>query len=306
METLKVSQSRIHLINDCLGKFNMKYVQPVSVSDVVWSTTVFGDAIHEAIDKFLIKYSSDAAMREEIRVAKEKKKLTAYIKNFPRFDIDHEQILDKIKKEYRDKNITVAFSRKFPEKDFLLKFAEWSVPVIKFVCTFFDLEKPFKNEQEFEVDVSELLELDFPAKMVGVYDHKRERDIVDFKTTTKPEKYFFVDWGNNVQSSMYAVAFKAEEGFWPEAFSYVVFNVHDSMIFVTRNSYSPAELDASRQFVRNQIIEVRNKMSQIDDHSLWSPSNDKCSWCEFCNVCPVAPSDAKKNRQQILKRARIA
>ena len=302
---LKLSQSRLSVINDCLGMYKMGYVDKLAVPKVVWSTTVFGDVIHEMIDQFLTKYQEDFAFAASVEKMKQRGKISIPVDRLRELGITAAATFERVKNEYKDKNTKIAFSRKFPEKDFLNTLDAWAPQLVKFVARFFDLTKKFENEKEFDVQAQELLETKFPVRLVGVYDHKREREIIDFKTTTKPERFFFIDWEKNNQSTMYACSFKIEEGRWPDSFSYVVFNVLENMIFVTSKSYSPKELESARVSVRDSVINAREKIEVCDDVKLWSPTQEKCTWCDYCLVCPASALTAKKNRQDMLKKIRI-
>lgn len=157
---------------------------------------------------------------------------------------------------------------------------------------YLNINDHFENEKEFEIQIPKEF-LDKKQKisitMKGVYDHKRESDIVDFKTTSMPEKYYFVDWERDIQSLLYFFSFKEEGGEYPKSFTYVVFNILDSMFFVVKHDYANTKesIDIMKKNFKQYIdyfVEMHKKAS---DNKYWNPEKTRCKFCDYNKICEV-------------------
>lgn len=300
MENLvRLSKSQIQIQNDCLGKFYFQYIKKADVKKHTWSTTIFGEIIHAQIENFLNKYKDDVSFKEVVNKVLSKKKLSFSKTFLYDHDLGFKNQFETIEKEYIEKNTVIKFTRKFPEKEFFNYGDKWSPLVIKFLVKYLRIDLPFENEKKFEVEVSrKLLGKDFKDKrkiqLVGVYDHLRENDIVDFKTTTISEKYYYIDWLNDLQSLMYYFAFYLENKRYPEAFTYIVFNLLDSMFFITQHSYDNSEqsIEKMRSIFSRILEKFLINYDMAEDKKYWKPEPTKCGFCVYKDIC--SKSIAKK------------
>ena len=70
----------------------------------------------------------------------------------------------------------------------------------------------------------------------------------------------------------------------PQSFSYIVFDIDDSMIFVNSTQMHDNIEELFFKMINNFIVNHRS----AEDTKLYNPSKDKCKWCEFNKYCKKA------------------
>lgn len=283
-------------MQSCLGIFYYQYVKKEVVTKHTWSTTVFGDVIHLQLEEFLNKYKDNTEFKTLVSKIINKKKIKFAKEFLTEHDLGFEQLYDRIKNEYeKEKSTIIKFTKKFPEKTFFDYGNKWGPEVLKFIVKYLKIDEPFTSEKRFEV---ELTKKQIDSKVLkhhkiilnGVYDHIREHDIIDFKTTTVPEKFYYIDWHRDLQSLMYYFAFYLENGKFPEGFTYIVFNILDAMFFVTQHSYdnSDDQVKIMKKHLSNVINYFLSLYSKAEDTRYWKPEKTKCHFCYYNKICKVS------------------
>jgi len=275
-------------MKDCLGKYYYQYIEKPNVKRNTWSTTIFGEIIHEQIDLFLKKYQIEASFKKEVDKIISKSKIKFEQDFLKKHELHFEKIFEETLARYKKEKIKVTFTRKFPTKTFLEFGDKWGPEVLKFIVRYLNINEQFENEKEFSIQIpKEFLSKKTTIKMSGIYDHKREEDIVDFKTTSMPEKYYFVDWDRDIQSLLYYFSFKEESGRYPKSFTYVVFNILDSMFFVVKHDYANTKesIDIMKKNFKQYIDYFLEKHDVSSDNSNWNPEVTRCKFCDYNKIC---------------------
>lgn len=276
------SVSRYGLQKDCLGKYYFKYIKNIETPFIVWPGTLFGTVVHSVIENIIEKYKSDDSFREGITNYKngELKKSPATLIAEKMFVDEYESQMIKEKKRFRK-------SRDYDKEGTIKSGKKWVPKIIDFMIKVVGFDE-VESEMKITSDVDK-----HNMRITSYLDIVKKEDgkvtIFDMKNTKYPQKFFFKDWSNDIQSNVYIALLNKEKNIQVNKFGYLVFSIEDSMMFCNGIEHSGIEhINTATELVNRITDEFVENHGKADDTSLWSPEEQKCKWCEFSKACKVA------------------
>jgi len=275
------SQSRLNLAIGCLGKYYFRYIKEISTPSIIWPATLFGKVNHKVTEDFIAELRAGGFKKEinKINANKDSAQLRKYFidsfqKEYQRY---FEEVNDKsnTKEQFRK-------SRDFNKTNDLKNGSKWSAKVHEFLIKYTDMNEHSVTEQKVthfvETENNKLIKT---TAYMDFIPSPEKHFIYDFKNTKKPEKYYFVDWDNDLQSLIYLFLYYKEFRVFPKRFGYLVFSFQESMILVNDNQTSEDDLPVVKEKYYKALSRLEKAHEICVDPALWICSPQKCKWCEF-------------------------
>jgi hypothetical protein len=269
-QIISISASKIKLaFEDCYGKYYFKYVEKIKTQEVVWPGTLLGEVIHKFIE------NSIHAIQNKVK-----------LKDFKQ-DINFEQSFTEKLAEYKKNNKAFKFSRGTSKKDFLLKGQKYSELFVKFIYGFIENQHGvFYPEHRIEFIDSD------NNRISGIIDLLIQLDnlfsVIDFKTTGDWNKWFYVDWKNDIQSLMYLYLVYENKKAFIKSYDYLILDHEQRALFFKNYEYLEHELDEKIQYIKRIIAKLVNIHKDPDYKKykkLFRPEQTKCHFCDFKDKC---------------------
>lgn len=289
------SASRYSLMNDCLAKYKFHYIDKVKVETVTWPGTIFGTSVHRMIELFLFLYKRNKSTFqkdiEKIKQNKKAKKLEDLISKI--FIHIYEKELSKYdprKKKSKFKHITTKFrkTRDYNINKTISNGTKWCNKIIIFLIKYINIDKT-KSEVKLQFSVKKG---NYNIMLTGYIDlllenNNKSMSIIDVKNTKYPEKYFCVDWENDIQSLTYLYLTQKNLKQFINSFSYFIFNINENMIFINNQTYSENKIKEDIKNFNKKLNDfIKNHEKALKDKKdIYFPEKNKCYWCEFSSGC---------------------
>lgn len=274
----QISNSKLSTLKDCFGKYFYNYIEKKEVQKKVFPQTIFGLSLHKILEDALTakKNGSD----EKLILKACKNALPDYFNEF--LEEKEKQGFKFIKTREYDSN-------------FITKAEKISISFVKFIFNYFKEVHDFKSEVEIRTSWNDKYDLMGIADLI-VWDNEKDYRIIDFKTTGDIHKFYFVDWEKDMQSLMYSFILNKEKKDYPKSFEYIVLNKNEKIILI--NSVKNVEKFNSTHFeyLDSSIAELieKHKNPSVE---FYSPSPEKCKYCDYNSLCPKADTIATKMKR---------
>ena len=271
-ESLNFSASRLKLIDDCFGKYHFKYIKKIPVDQIIWPGTIRGSVLHRILEESVLM-KLDKIDNETI-LQSVKGKFTLYFE---------EMKADKTKGKFTK-------SRTYKPDEYNEQGEKAAIIFTRFVINYFhDIKNAFPElkieaKYEFEDNVNINGIIDLP---VLTWEDKLR--IIDFKTTSDSNKWYFVLFKEDIQKLMYFyLGWKHFQKF-SEGFDYLVYNIDEKNIFFQSINYVEEVADYKTFFEPlTQRIRTLKFLHNNADEKYYNPNKESCKWCDFKHICPKA------------------
>lgn len=276
------SQSRYNLMNDCLGKYYFQYIENVKIPFNIWPATLFGQVVHVVIEQVTEKYKTDESFKNGIDKYRE--------------GILTKSPADKIVPELFTKEYELQYKKEVKEKRFkesrgydydktISDGQKWIKKVIDFMVIHVGFDG-VESEMKITSDIDE-----YKMRITSYLDLVKITDdnvfIFDMKNTKHPQKFYFKNWDKDIQSNIYIALLLREKKLKAKYFSYLVFSMEEAMIFANSVELSEENREKANVLLDNLTKRFYKLHQKAKDVSLWSPSAERCKWCEVKKVCKV-------------------
>lgn len=270
-EIISISASKIKLaFEDCYGKYHYKYVLKKEVSEVVWPGTTLGEIIHKFIE------NSINAINNNININDFKK------------TIMFENIFEEYLTNYKKNKKLFKWSKDTSKKEFLIKGQKYSELFVKFIYGFIESEKEegveFLPEHKIELFENNI-------KVSGIIDlFIKKPDInkvIDFKTTKDWNKWFYVDWFNDIQSLMYLKLIFSKWELFVSSYDYLILDHTKKTIFFKNYEYTQEDVKEKIELINRVINKLVSMHKQEPDKKYFQPEKTKCFFCDFKDFCKL-------------------
>lgn len=272
-EIISISASKIKVaFEDCFGKYYFQHVLKEKVNQVIWPGTSLGEIIHKYIE------NSINAIKQDIPLQEFKK------------TIIFESIFEDFLKQYKKDNKTFKYSRDTNKKQFLLKGQKYSELFVKFIYGYIELEKAdtklFIPEHKIEM-------FDEAGKKSGIIDLLKITiqeiyKIIDFKTTKDWNKWFYIDWMQDIQSMMYLYLIFEKYQAYVQEYDYMILDHDKRALFFKSKTYTQQEVIDSITTIK-KLITLLITLHKDPEHQmvkkLYRPEKTKCYFCDFKDKC---------------------
>jgi len=273
MADLSLSASKLKLIDDCFGKYYFKYIEKVNVPQVLWPGTLRGSVLH-------------AILEESVKMKLDR--------------IDNDLILQSVKGKFKkyflegkaDKSKgKFTKTRTYNEPDYLEQGEKSAINFTRFVINYFhNIKFAFPEltiEKEYEYVPGIILKGIIDLPIITEFDKLR---IIDFKTTSDSEKWYFVYFPEDIQKLSYFYLGLQHFKKFAEGFDYLIYNIDEKNIFFQSINYPEEPFDKEKFFKPlTERIEVVKYLHFNPNEKYYNPSKNSCKWCDFAkNLCPRA------------------
>ena len=276
------SQSRLTLALNCFGKYYFKYKQNIKLPSTIWPATLFGKVNHKVIENFLNELKNSEAFKKEVLKIQNNntsKLINSYLED--NFQKSYQEYFEEINDKSNEKEKFRA-SRDFNKTRDLKDGSKWSVKTNNFIIRYAALSENSIAEQKFtDIVIGPRGKKIKTTAYVDLIPDRQKHHIYDFKNTKKPQKYFFVDWDNDLQSVIYLYLYYKTFNQFPEQFGYLVFSFQEEMILATSRRVIENEFQFITDMYNKSISRIEKVHEICEDTSLWFAEKDKCRWCEF-------------------------
>ena len=282
MENLQLSASKINLYKLCPGQYKYRYIDKVKIPRVVWPGTGYGDVIH-----LILEWSINA-----LTIGVNKKDIIQVLKDGLFQDL-YDAWLKENKEVFRQ-------SRAYTYKSFIKKGIKQSIMMVKFLFSFYDEYYKLLPEFAFDFEYEFVKGITFKGIIDFLYfKSEGEYKIIDFKTTKHNEKFYFVDWDNDIQSLIYIYFCYTFFNLLPEDFNYLILNHELNFLFFKEKRIKNLYNNKEKYFIElTNIIKDIKKFYKKQDTKLYKPTQEKCRWCDYKELCP---KKYKTNLKSIFK-----
>lgn len=286
VKPFKISNSRIALFKTCPLQFYFRYLTSLGDMQTTWPGTLFGLANHEIFEDVIASWNNGESHTDIV------KRVKAGL------------FVEKFWKLREEKKSSWKESRSYDEESYLKEGVKYSTILTKFFLKFipphvelikseFEISHPFDGVEDIIlngiVDCAMMHKVEINENGDDIIPY----DILDLKTTTDSEKYYFVDWEFETQNTIYEYLCKKEFGRFCDSFSFVVLNREERTLFL-KQRLTPA-YENEEQFyerlglLRERIIEVRDFTFQKNKPLLalrrGSVHYERCKWCPYKKHC---------------------
>jgi len=263
-----ISQSKINLFNMCKLKFFFRYLTDIGDHDTVWPGTLFGKTLH-------------AILEEILKMINEGNKVELDIIRATRgmFEQKFIELRDEVKNRWKE-------SRAYDPVKYIDDGEKYSRILASFILKF--IPPTYKNlmsELEVNVPYDEILSLTGIIDMLLI-NNDNEYNVFDFKTTTESEKFYFVNWDFEIQSSLYEMILQKRFEQAISSFGFIVLNREERTLFLKQKLSILETAD-------NVIIRERNLHNKINELKIFTFGEraklgvykcnkfDVCRWCSY-------------------------
>jgi len=221
-EKVYLSYSKLNLFKDCPKQFYFRYLrEDIKEKPTVWPGNIAGRVFHKAIET-AINMKNDGTSDKLIIAELDGK-----------FQEWYELEVEENKKFYKKSKEIAMNSKFFQQHDKMMK------SVIKFILGYFYHQKNniiIKPEKEYSIEwkwdkdiiVSGIVDLEIHEQIdFEIFDYQ----IFDFKVTKDSTNFYYVEWDKAIQKIMYEYFIWNTHKKFPEAFTYLVFNREDKLLF---------------------------------------------------------------------------
>ena len=268
-----ISYSKLSLFDDCPNKFFFKYLCETGIKPIAWSSAVIGTAAHAAVEDWAI-----AAYGPERRIMSRDEVVGTFLGKY-------EMELAKAKSESQYKVVRDWDEDKYVEcaKNSVIAVTEFLPGYLSRRCGSDEVHL------QPEVEISTPFEHDRRANLKGIIDMRclvgdKVVAFFDLKTTKDSTKWYWVDWEDNIQKTIYEYLMTSESGELPERFGYVVVNYLARTIFAKEHSNDGlADGHFSRLAARvSAIMDFVENPAFVQNHGYaWHRT------CEYRDICPM-------------------
>lgn len=272
-DIISISASKIKVaFEDCFGKYYHQHVLKEKTEQVIWPGTSLGEIIHKYIE------NSINAIQNNITY-----------KDFKQ-TINFEQTFQEYLVQYKKDKKLFKYSRDTNKKQFVLKGQKYSELFVKFIYGYIALEqqdtKLFIPEHKIEL-------FDEAGKKSGIIDllkisHDDIYKVIDFKTTKDWNKWFYLDWENDIQSMMYFYLIKEKYQTYVKEYDYMILDHDKRALFFKSNTYTQEEIEKAIEKIKkliNLLLSLHKDPEKELAKKLYRPEKTKCYFCDFKDNC---------------------
>lgn len=269
MEPIKISASKLSLADECFGKYYYRYIEKPDIKSVCWPGTIQGTVNHLLLEESLHLRKKGVSITNILYTSLEK------------FE-------SEVQKEYDKRRETeiLKYPRNYNYEDFIRAGKTYIAEFIRYTL------KEVPENAEFQTEAEISVELKNPDVLVRGFIDLMYRDssddihILDYKNTNEIQKWRDMDWSQDIQSKLYILMAYKKYGKLPKTFSYLVLDKKWTKVNqFTFNVKSDFLQNNGFGYIEKKIHDlVKNSLFHNTD--LFTPTDDKCRWCDYKKICP--------------------
>lgn len=267
-----ISQSKINLFNSCKLQFYFRYLTDLGDMSITWPGTLFGKTEHAILEDIIAKIKEG-----------ERKELALIRSIKGSFQSKFDEFVKEAGKKFKE-------SRAYNYNEFVAEGEKYAKVLASFINRFIpqefhrlESEKNLTIHYDKEIDLTGIID-------VMLFQDEKNFDIFDLKNTTDSEKFYFVDWDFEMQSTMYDLISSKHYKGKMNSFAFIVMNRDDRTLFIKQNYSILRDDEVEERRFKNLKQDIDNvktfvfgKREELKRYKC--NKYDSCKWCGYSAVC---------------------